>query len=165
LFLGKRAEVLLLPLNLFLFQFMKYLPILLLLAFFACKNEPKAPAGPVAESPELPAGFADFYQKFHGDSLYQIAHITFPLEGLPNNADSAIVAANDFRWTLEDWRMQKQFDFQVSEYKREIVPLTESIVMERILHNSGQFGMVRRFAIVGGDWHLIYYAGVNRLAK
>ncbi len=133
---------------------------------FACKNNPSPPAtSPDAEATELPAGFSEFYQQFHNDSLFQIAHIVFPLEGLPNNADSAIVAAKTFRWTPETWRMQRQFDFQVSEYKREIVPLTESIVMERILHQSGDFGMVRRFAIVGGDWHLIYYAGVNRLAK
>jgi hypothetical protein len=144
---------------------MKYLPLLLLPLFFACKNEQKASDADIAEAPELPAGFSDFYQQFHSDSLYQVAHIVFPLEGLPNNADSATVASKTFRWTPENWLMQKQFDFQVSEYKREIVPLTESIVMERILHKSGQFGMVRRFAIVGGEWHLIYYAGVNRLMQ
>lgn len=145
---------------------MKYLPFFILLfALFSCKNEAKQPDSPVAETTELPAGFADFYQKFHSDSLFQIAHITFPLEGLPNNADSAIVNDQTFRWTLETWRMQKQFDFQVSEYKREIVPLTETLVMERIVHNSGQFGMLRRFSVVGDEWHLIYYAGVNRLMQ
>ncbi len=144
---------------------MKYLPFIFLVLLFACKNEQKAPETSIAEATELPAGFSDFYQQFHSDSLFQIEHIVFPLEGLPNNADSATVAAKTYRWTPENWRMQKQFDFQVSEYSREIVPLTESIVMERIMHKSGQFGMVRRFAIVGGEWHLIYYAGVNRLAQ
>lgn len=147
---------------------MKYFPLLFLLVIFACKNQnstPEAPATQDAEAPSLPEGFSDFYQKFHSDSLFQVEHIVFPLEGLPNNADSAIVAAKTFRWTPETWRMQRQFDFQVSEYKREIVPLTETIVMERILHQSGEFGMERRFAIIGGEWHLIYYAGVNRLAK
>lgn len=147
---------------------MKYLPLFLLILAFACKNSRPAPAtngNATAENESLPEGFAEFYQQFHSDSMYQIEHIVFPLEGLPNNADSAIVASKTFRWTPENWRMQKPFDFQVSEYKREIVPLTESIVLERIVHNSGQFGMVRRFAIVGGDWHLIYYAGVNRLVQ
>ena len=147
---------------------MKYLPLLFLLTFFACKNKQPAPetlAATDSEASALPEGFSDFYQKFHNDSLFQVEHIVFPLEGLPNNADSATVAAKTFRWMPETWRMQRQFDFQVSEYKREIVPLTETIVMERILHQSGDFGMIRRFAIVGGDWHLIYYAGVNRLAK
>lgn len=147
---------------------MKYLTIFFLVAFFACKNTADKPANTentATETPELPAGFADFYQQFHSDSLYQVAHIVWPLEGLPNNADSATVAAKTFHWTPEEWKMQHQFDFQVSEYKREIVPLTETIVMERILHQSGQFGMIRRFAIVGGEWHLIYYAGVNRLMQ
>jgi len=146
---------------------MKYLPLFFLLAFFACKNQNQAPAAAGTtdgQTPALPDGFADFYQKFHSDSMFQVEHIVFPLEGLPNNADSTTVADKTFRWTPETWRMQRQFDFQVSEYKREIVPLTETLVMERILHNSGQFGMVRRFAIIGGEWHLIYYAGVNRLA-
>ncbi|MBI1228399.1 MAG: hypothetical protein GC192_24405 [Bacteroidetes bacterium] len=147
---------------------MKYLTIFFLLAISACNNnssQTSRSSNPAAENPELPAGFADFYQKFHSDSLYQMEHIVWPLEGLPNNADSAVVAAKNFHWMPEDWRMQHQFDFQVSEYKREIVPLTETIVMERILHQSGQFGMIRRFAIVGGDWNLIYYAGVNRLMQ
>ncbi len=146
---------------------MKYLPFISLLFLFACKNPNAAPAATATETPdeELPAGFADFYQKFHSDSLFQVEHIVFPLEGLPNNADSATVASKTFRWTPETWLMQKQFDFQMSEYKREIVALPGDIVIERILHKSGQFGMVRRFALIGGEWHLIYYAGVNRLMQ
>jgi len=154
-----------LPLN---SRHMKYLPLLLLVLFLACKNQNQDTASSAntdTEAPALPAGFSEFYQKFHSDSLYQVEHIVFPLEGLPNNADSSTVASKNFHWTPENWRMQHPFDFQVSEYKREIVPLTESIVMERIVHQSGQFGMVRRFAVVGGEWHLIYYAGVNRLMQ
>ncbi|MBI5916080.1 MAG: hypothetical protein HY842_11955 [Bacteroidetes bacterium] len=142
---------------------MKYTALLFLLCLLACKNDPTEQQA--SGTPELPGGFAEFYQKFHSDSLFQVAHIVFPLEGLPNNADSATVASKDFRWLPETWRMQRQFDFEVSEYQREIVPLTETIVMERIVHSTGEFGMVRRFAIVGGEWHLIYYAGVNRLSK
>lgn len=156
--------MLLLPFNI---CHMKYLPFLLLVLFFACKNDKQSPetSSPMdTETAPLPEGFSEFYQKFHSDSLYQVEHIVFPLEGLPNNADSATVAAKDFHWMPETWRMQRPFDFQVSEYHREIVPLTPTIVMERITHQSGQFGMVRRFAVVGGEWNLIYYAGVNRIA-
>jgi hypothetical protein len=145
---------------------MKYLPILLLLAFTACKQKPEAPAAAAAtEGPALPEGFADFYQQFHSDSMYQVEHIVFPLEGLPDNADSAAVASKTFRWTPETWRMQRPIDFQLSEYRREIVPLTETLVMERILHKSGEFAMERRFHKAGDSWQLIYYAGVNRIAK
>jgi hypothetical protein len=142
--------------------------ILLLLFLSACTNNQQKPAADAAGSSQpvqLPEGFADFYQKFHSDSLYQAGHIVFPLEGLPDNADSLTIAGNDYRWLPENWKMQRQFDFEMSEYKREIVPLNENMVLERIVHQSGAFGMVRRFAKVGGEWHLIYYAGMNRLAK
>lgn len=141
------------------------LPLFLL--FFACKNEqaPSSPAETAGVEPELPAGFTEFYQKFHTDSLYQMAHIVFPLEGLPNKADSTVIADNSFRWTEADWRMQHQVDFSMSEFKREIVPLTSSLVVERIYDEQHGFGMLRKFAIVGdGEWHLIYYAGMNRMA-
>lgn len=114
---------------------------------------------------ELPEGFADFYQRFHSDSIYQMQHIVFPLEGLPDNADSLTLASQNFHWQAEDWRMQRQFDFEMSEFKRDIIPLNENMVLERIIHKSGELGMVRRFALVGNEWHLIYYAGLNRLAK
>ena len=145
---------------------MKYIVLLLPLFLFSCKNStPAPPATETATAAPLPEGFADFYQKFHSDSLYQIEHTVFPLEGLPDHADSAAIAGNDFRWQAEDWRMQRQFDFEMSEFKRHIVPVNDMMVVERIVHQSGEFGMVRRFARVGGEWHLIYYAGMNRLAK
>lgn len=145
---------------------MKYFALLLPLYFFACQNSQQAP--PVTEPAAqagLPEGFAAFYQKFHSDSLFQMEHIVFPLEGLPDNADSTLITTNDFRWQAEEWRMQRQFDFEMSEFKRDIVPLNDRMVLERIVHQGGEFGVVRRFAIVGGEWHLIYYAGLNRLAR
>lgn len=147
---------------------MRYFIVALALFLTACNQRPEeenASSGKPASPVELPAGFADFYQKFHSDSIFQMEHIVFPLEGLPDNADSLTLANQDYRWLPENWRMQRQFDFEMSEFKREIIPLNENMVLERILHQSGEFGMVRRFALVGDEWHLIYYAGMNRLAK
>lgn len=148
---------------------MKYITLALVLFLVACGNNQQEQE--TTDTPEttplqkLPAGFADFYQQFHSDSVFQVSHIVFPLEGLPDNADSLTIATNDYRWQPENWRMQRQFDFEMSEFKREILPLNENMVLERIVHQNGEFGMVRRFAIVGGEWHLIYYAGMNKLAK
>lgn len=147
---------------------MRYFIVALALFLTACNPRPEeenASTGQPTSPVELPAGFADFYQKFHRDSIFQMSHIVFPLEGLPDNADSLTLANQDYRWLPENWRMQHQFDFEMSEFKREIIPLNENMVLERILHQSGEFGMVRRFALIGNEWHLIYYAGMNRLAK
>lgn len=146
---------------------MKYIPLLSFLILFSCENanQSSSPASVNTGTSELPEGFADFYQKFHSDSLYQVEHIVFPLEGLPDHADSTIMADNSFRWQAEDWRMQRQFDFEMSEFRRQLVPVNDMMVVERIIHQGGELGMVRRFARLDGEWHLIYYTGLNRLAK
>ena len=66
--------------------FMTGIVVTLLGVLFFLKREAPAPA--VANSPseqtlssdspnDMPAGFAQFFEQFHTDSLYQIAHITF----------------------------------------------------------------------------------------
>lgn len=112
----------------------------------------------------LPEGFSEFYQQFHRDSVFQMSHIIFPLQGIPDNADEETIQSGTFRWERADWNLMKPVDYQMSAYQREFIPLTDDMVMERILHENGQFGMVRRFAVISDEWHLIYYAGVNRLA-
>ncbi|MEY3052108.1 MAG: hypothetical protein RLY31_1893 [Bacteroidota bacterium] len=131
-----------------------------------CRSDAPGPA--VAAAPQagdtLPEGFTAFYQRFHQDSLYQVAHIVFPLEGLPDHADSLTLAAAEFRWVEEKWRMQRSFDYEMSDYERRMKVLAENAVEEQIVHKSRQVGMVRRFVRLGGEWYLIYYAGMNRLS-
>lgn len=107
--------------------------------------------------------FYAFYKQFHNDSLFQIEHIVFPLEGLPNKADSLTIARGNFRWQKEDWIMHRPVDYEMSDFRRQLIPLSEELVTERIVHESGQYGMIRRFSKIAGDWYLIYYAGVNQL--
>lgn len=92
-------------------------------------------------------------------------HIVFPLQGIPDNADEATINAGDHKWEKETWSLMKPVDYQMSEYERQFIPLTDEMVMERVLHKNGQYGMVRRFAVIGDEWNLIYYAGLNRIAK
>ena len=147
---------------------MKYylLPVLFF-GLFACNNRSAENAETVAPSSGdvLPEGFAEFYQRFHQDSAWQMAHITFPLEGLPDNAGEEVIRSGNFRWQKKDWKIMQPVDYQMSEFRRDFIPLTDKMVVERIIHKSGQFGMVRRFAVIAGEWHLIYYAGMNRLAQ
>ena len=109
--------------------------------------------------------FFNFYQSFHMDSAYQMDHIIFPLQGLPADADSLTIAQNNFTWEQETWRLHYPIDFETSDFTRQITPLSDDIVVELIVHRSGQAGMMRRFAKMGDDWYLIYFADMNRIKQ
>ncbi|GIV31628.1 MAG: hypothetical protein KatS3mg029_0979 [Saprospiraceae bacterium] len=145
---------------------MKYLFLALFgLLLFGCGTKTENADIEQATEMELPEDFKAFYQRFHSDSLYQMEHIVFPLEGLPDKADGATIAADTFRWTPENWRFQRAVDFEVSDFTRHIIPINDVMVREYIVHKTGEFGMERRFAKMGNEWYLIYYAGLNRFAK
>jgi len=131
------------------------------------KETPQAtPAPPIAETETatIPDDFEDFYNQFHSDSAYQIAHILFPLEGIPPTADSLTLAQGSYRWQQSDWTIHRPFDAMNGEFIRELRRISDEMVVEQIRHNSGQYGMQRRFARFTDGWYLIYYAGMNKLA-
>lgn len=125
----------------------------------ACKNKTAgAPAG-------VSSDFIAFYDRFLSDSLFQIEHIQFPLEGIPDNADSADVADGNFRWERETWKMHRKFDPKQTGFKVNLEAFGSDVITEQILHESGRYAMLRRYAKMDGDWRLIYYAGLNPLAE
>jgi len=113
---------------------------------------------------EMPTGFLAFYQRFHDDSLYQLEHIIFPLQGIPAEADSATIVDGRFRWQKEDWIMHHPIEDSRTQFSRNFKKINDEIVIENITVGGGQYGMQRRFSKSGEDWYLIYYAGMNRLA-
>lgn len=131
--------------------------------FVACKRE-----GANSDSANSTGNYSDFeafYNRFMTDSLYQIGHIVFPLEGIPDHADSTNIRGTSFRWTKEDWVMHRKFDPANSGYKVEFIPFGDDLMVENITHHSGQYGMMRRFAKLNNEWHLIYYVGMNAIQK
>jgi hypothetical protein len=122
-------------------------------------------SSPPASEAAIPADFMEFYQRFHQDSAYQVSHIIFPLEGLPDHADSLTIVSGTFRWQQEGWLMQRSFDFEMSNYVRDLQSPADNVIQERIVHKNGLTGMVRRFARLGDEWYLIYYAGINLISK
>lgn len=130
---------------------------LLLLLLIAC-----AWACQPADDQQDSDDFAAFYEKFHQDSLYQINHISFPLEGLPPNA---LREDPSFRWHADDWQMHRPFNSRNAGFNTEQVRLGEDLVVEKIISSNGKFGMMRRFARLNGEWYLIYYAGMNAISK
>lgn len=107
--------------------------------------------------------FEAFYDRFHLDSAYQMAHINFPLEGLPAQADSAELVDNNWRWQKEDWTMHKPFNRYDNNFKREFLPVGSTMIVEKITDGKTGFSMTRRFAKLDDEWYLIYYAGMNML--
>lgn len=111
----------------------------------------------------LPDSFVEFYIQFHIDSIYQMDHIVFPLEGIPALTDTIIRPEDfeNFKWQKEDWVLHKNISELKNSFQREYQEY-EGMIIETISHSSQTFSMTRRFAKLGEEWHLIYYAAMNR---
>jgi len=114
---------------------------------------------------EIPPDFLIFYAQFHNDSLFQMEHINFPMDGIPNFADSLILAERTFKWQKEDWRMQRLTDDRKDNFHEGLVILDPGFIKEFISvgKDEKQLWMERRFLKSGGEWRLIYMAGLNKM--
>jgi hypothetical protein len=135
--------------------------IFVVLSLSACKNEQKLPQ---EETKDLPEDFVKFYNKFHNDSLFQVAHIEFPLEGYPsgNLKDSTLNGA-EFRWTADKWQMHRLATFDGTQFTRTFESPMPIVVNEIIIQKQNGYGTLRRFLKRGDEWHLIFYSDMNRL--
>ena len=146
----------------------RLLLLILPFLFFACGNT-ESPAADTAELEVSPpetdmAEFNAFYQRFHRDSAYQLAHIRFPLEGIPGGADSLQLSQSDFRFTRADWQLHRPVDYEMSEFRRTFLPISEDFIIEKVMHKRYPMGMTRRWMRTDGEWELIFYAGMNNLS-
>ncbi|WP_421800447.1 hypothetical protein [Haliscomenobacter sp.] len=105
--------------------------------------------------------FNQFYDQFFQDSLFQVQHINFPIEGLPDNAAILGDSIRNFRWTAENWRMHRPIDFERTKFEQNFQTLGDELIIENIIDPTAGYGMVRRWAKIGGEWSLIYYVGLN----
>lgn len=138
---------------------MKYVSVVMfsvVLLTFGCRNNQP-------EMVNLPEDFVSFYDQFLKDSTYQMAHIQFPLEGLPSYVDSNTAAGGEFRWTTEDWVLNVPFDENNKQFERKFRQLTENVVEEIIYQKNGQLGTIRRFLKSDNEWKLIYFSGLNAM--
>lgn len=117
------------------------------------------------KTPELPADlpvdFQVFYELFHRDSAYQMEHIVFPLAGLPDYAEPELLGAGSYFWQEEDWAIHRQRTKEDKEFVRDIAILSNEMIRERLVHKERPLMTERRFAKMGDEWFLIYYAGIN----
>ncbi len=132
------------------------------LIFSGCKNDNTtlAQATSSDDAIEVPDDFRLFYDRFHEDTSYQSDHIIFPLDGLPANADT-LTQGEDFTWVKENWRWHRTMDPKLTGYARHWEVLSSGMIVENIVETTSNIGMIRRFAKMGDEWMLIYYAGMN----
>jgi hypothetical protein len=114
---------------------------------------------------DLPAGFMDFYRKFHEDSLYQIAHINWPLSGETSvQTDSSHYAKRLTSWELTNWHMHRPVDFSTGDFKREFQAVGDVLIIEKISYKAANFGLERRFSLNDkNEWELIFYSDIMEL--
>ncbi len=126
----------------------------LVISFLSCKSgqERISPPKPIPTVNQ----FSAFYQIFHTDSAYQMSHIQFPLEGVPEQGDTTAYP-NGFKWLASDWAMHKLFNEKDTSFMREFKLLDSTMVIEDIYHKNSPMRMERRFSY-NGAWNLIYYS-------
>lgn len=110
----------------------------------------------------VPADFLVFYTQFHSDSSYQMAHIDFPLEGLPEYADSTILAEGNFKWQKDNWEMHKNLDARKEDFAKNLRVISDGLIFEYIpTGGEKKLWIERRFMKTNGEWRMIYYSGLN----
>ena len=151
--------------------FLASLTLALTSLLFSCQNQ-SAPSISTAQSEAataagVPDDFEAFYQKFLSDSLFQVAHIVWPLHGpqLVTAADSSASQLEPHHWTPEDWVMHHPTDYSDGSCTRELQMLGDVIVLERIRLKAANYGIERRFARQPdtGEWALIYYSSLREM--
>lgn len=137
----------------------------LLLFFAACKNKngDLKVSDQVQTNDAIPEGFEEFYAQFHRDSLYQMEHISWPLEGARGiQADSTHTGTVSATWMPEGWQMHRLDFLNNNDYQRDWTALGDIMVIERIRARAVAFGIERRFGKQpDGSWKLIYYSDIH----
>ena len=107
----------------------------------------------------LPDDFHSFYDKFHTDSTFQLERIIFPLKGMGKASDTSSTI-EEITWQQEEWKIHGPFNNQNGTFER-VFTNVAGIVTEYIASTNGLFSMEKRYAKLGGEWHLIYYQGLE----
>lgn len=118
------------------------------------------------EGDTLPKEFVTFYDRFHLDSAFQMEHIVFPLEGLPNSAgDGDTLSGERFFWQKADWKRHRPFTDPSNNFTQWFEILNDRVIEHWIQMNGTNLYMKRRFAKLGDDWFLIYYQGMRPMNR
>lgn len=125
--------------------------------FSFCQNTPKT-IQKDSTLGNLPSSFLDFYQKFHTDTVYQMAHIQWPLKGQKVSPTDSTMTPQLYEWTRAEWAPMQMPDTTMSTLKRTYEMVGEVLVIEKMSYPMIGFGYERQFyEEEDGQWYLIYY--------
>lgn len=110
----------------------------------------------------LPGDFSAFFDRFHEDSVYQVEHIMFPLEGLPaSTGDGDTLTSLRYFWQKADWKIHRHINDPGQNFDNWF-EVTDARVIEHWIQMKGtNLYMRRRFAKLDDGWYLIYYQGLR----
>ncbi len=111
----------------------------------------------------MPKDFTEFYQRFHQDSVYQMEHISFPLDGVPGISFRGEVPQN-YKFQAADWKMHRAFEDSLIYY-RSLEQVANDIIEEEIGLDESGLMIYRRFVKLGSEWYLAYYMEPNFVQK
>lgn len=122
------------------------------------------PEQSLVSASDLPSDFNAFYSQFHRDSLYQMAHITWPLQGETGEpVDSTHFKRVLMLWDSTHWRMHHPIDFSTGEFEQQFEMMGAEMVIEKIRYKSANYGLERRFLKNDkAEWELIYYSDLQQ---
>jgi hypothetical protein len=146
---------------------MRYLLFALLI--LSCNRNPKTTTTDTtaASAPAeivLTKDFTEFYARFHSDSLFQVEHIIWPLEGNTTiELDSNKVERKSIKFEQKDWVMHSPLEGP--DFVQTWTSMTEGIYEESIRYAAANYGMSRRFAKIAGQWYLIHYSDMQDLGQ
>jgi hypothetical protein len=157
-----------------LITFMRIFLFLLVFGLIACKQKTATQQGTStlegaeqSASPTnttAPPDFVEFYQKFHADPAYQIAHITWPLSGVHNSqGEDQKPIQTPTTYTQENWVIHKPFDNNSNDFIQTLTVVSDQVIEESIRYRAAQYGLQRRFAKMSDEWYLIYYSDMQEL--
>ncbi len=110
----------------------------------------------------LPEDFNVFYRRFHEDSVYQLEHINFPLEGLPNTrGDWDTIPPERFFWQKTGWKIHHHMTDPGNNFQQWFEMKGDRMIEHWILMKGTNMYIVRRFAKLEDGWYLIYYQGLR----
>lgn len=149
-----------------------YLLLFISILFVKCKNNVKETStNEDKQEAKLPQEFLDFLTEFESDSVYQITHIVFPLEGAiraPKEEEDTLDSVDTdstnvevmipYKWRKNKWKLHSKFNNYDNIFTRKYIAVSEDLIIEKTSGVNGLFQMERRFAKMSDGWNLIYYS-------